>query len=279
MAAGMGSRFGGLKQISKFGKKQLTLLDYAIFDAKAAGFTKVIFVIRKDIEKLFKESVSAKYENEIEVCYAFQELDALPSPYKPLSDRTKPWGTGHAVLCAKEFIKEPFLAINADDYYGAKSYKLAAEFIDKQLSDSECALIAYELKNTLSPTGGVSRGVCSSEASYLKDINEAYELKRVDGKIVDRDNKVYDDSTKVSMNFWCFAPSFMNILENYFIDFLKEHSNEIKSEFYLPSAVDRALKEGILKAKMPISDEVWQGVTYADDKALVEKFLSSRTDI
>ncbi len=280
MAAGMGSRFGGLKQVRKFGKKGLTLLDYAVLDAKNAGFNKFVFVIRKDIEELFRQNVSGKYENSLDVNYAFQELNALPAPYKPLSQRQKPWGTGHAVLCAKEFIKEPFLAINADDYYGPSSYKLAANFIENDLSDNLCALIAYELKNTLSPTGGVSRGVCCADDNgYLKDIKECYELALRDGKITDKDGNVYDSCTKVSMNFWCFAPSFMDILQKYFLEFLKDNSQELKSEFYLPAAVDKALTEGMLKAKMPVSGEIWQGVTYADDAALVEKFLEKRTDI
>lgn len=273
MAAGMGSRFGGLKQLAKFTKDELSLLDFAILDAIQAGFTKLIFIIRKDIEDVFKESVSSKYAEQIEINYAFQELDKLPNNYKPLPQRTKPWGTGHAILCAKEFINEPFLVINADDYYGKTSYAIASEFMEQ--NSENALLIAFKLKNTLSPTGGVSRGVCKlSEKGTLLDIQEHYEIAKNADIITDKDGKILSDDTFVSMNFWCFSPKFLELLECYFIDFLAQNSLELKAEFYLPFAVDKALKEGKMTVDVLVSEEIWQGVTYQEDKAFVEAFFA-----
>ncbi len=274
MAAGMGSRFGGLKQLAKFTKENKTLLDFAILDAIQAGFSKVVFIIRKDIEELFKEEVSAKYESQIEVCYAFQELDKLPNGYKPSAERSKPWGTGHAILCAKEFIKEPFLAINADDYYGKSSYKIVSDFMDTQSKNA--LLLSFKLGNTLSPTGGVSRGVCSvSENGKLIDIQEHYEIRKEGEQILDKNGKLLTENTPVSMNFWGFSENFLDILEAYFIDFLESNHSDLKAEFYLPFAVDTALKESKLDVDVLLSDEIWQGVTYLQDKEYVEAFLSN----
>ncbi len=279
MAAGMGSRFGGLKQLSKFGESQSALLDYALHDAMSAGFGKVIFVIRKDIEKEFRESLSAKYESKLDVRYAFQELDKLPQGFSKPLGRTKPWGTGHAVLCAKDEISEGFLAINADDYYGASSYKLMSEFLDNA-KPNLYALAGYKLSNTLSENGGVSRGVCfSTPDMFLETVSEFTGLQKKDGKVISNEGNIFTGDELVSLNFWAFEQGFINILEEYFYDFLKARLTEEKSEFYLPSAVDRAIKSGRAKAKILPTPEIWQGVTYKEDTPIVEAFLRTRAGI
>jgi len=276
MAAGLGSRFGGLKQLSKFGEKQLALVDYAIIDAIDAGFEKIIFVVRDDIIELFKEEVSAKYENKIKIEHVCQRINSLPENFKAPANREKPWGTAQAVLTCKDAIEGSFLVINADDYYGKSSYKLATKFMDESISKDVCGLIAYRLKNTLSSVGGVSRGVCETdENGFLKDIKETFELMQKGNHIEDKDGKKYFGEELVSMNFWCFAPEFMEILEKYFIDFLKKNSDNLKAECYLPYAVDWAVKCNIMKAKVLCADEIWKGVTYAEDKPEVESFLKA----
>jgi len=276
MAAGLGSRFGGLKQLSKFGEEKLALVDYAILDAIDAGFEKIVFVVRDDIIELFKEEISAKYENKIKIEHVCQRINSLPANFKAPANREKPWGTAQAVLTCKDAIEGAFLVINADDYYGKSSYKLAANFMDEKISKDVCGLIAYKLKNTLSSVGGVSRGVCESDAEgFLKDITETFELVQKGDCIIDKEGKKYTGEEFVSMNFWCFAPEFMDILEKYFIDFLKENSDNLKSECYLPYAVNWAVKEEIMKAKVLCADEIWKGVTYAEDKPEVEAFLKA----
>lgn len=275
MAAGMGSRFGGLKQLNKFGKNQNTLLDFAIEDAMAAGFEQVVFVIRKDIEREFREEVSKKHENKIDISYAFQSLDALPKGFSAPAGRTKPWGTGQAVLVCKDFIKNPFLAINADDYYGKNAYKITGEFLDKNLPDTY-ALAGYKLGNTLSKNGAVSRGICkTSPDGYLIDIEEHSGIVEKDAQnAVDEGGNLFAKSTLVSMNFWAFTPSLFGILQRDFEEFLKLNSQNLKSEFYLPFAVDKSVKAGEVKLKVLPNSELWQGITYKADVETVENFLA-----
>lgn len=274
MAAGMGSRFGGLKQLNKFGRNQNTLLDFAIEDALAAGFKQVVFVIRKDIEADFRAEVSKKHERKIEISYAFQSLEALPEGFSAPQGRTKPWGTGQAVLVCKDLIKNPFLVINADDYYGKEAYKLAANFFDKNLPDT-FALVGYKLGNTLSKNGAVSRGICKiSDLGLLADVEEHGGLAACGAETVadDRGN-VFSKETIVSMNFWCFTPALFGILERDFKDFLAANSGDLKAEFYLPFAVNKALKEGKVKVEVLPNSDFWQGVTYREDVPEVERFL------
>ena len=274
MAAGMGSRFGGLKQLNKFGADKKTLLDFAIEDAIDAGFLKLVFVIRKDIEELFRAEVSAKYEGKLEVAFAFQELNSLPQPFTCPVERTKPWGTGHAILCCEHLVKEPFLAINADDYYGKSVYKIMGDFLDKA-QNGIFALAAYLLKNTLSENGGVSRGVCKSDAQgFLRGVAEHCGLKKNGEFVVDESGEKFSPDTLVSMNFWAFTPEIFKILKSYFNEFLSEKLNEPKSEFYLPLAVDKAIKESLAKVMVLPNDELWQGITYKEDISAVEKFLA-----
>lgn len=269
MAAGMGSRFGGLKQAAKFGESQKVMLDFAMEDAMAAGIDKAVFVIRKDIEKIFREDVSRKYENMLDVRYVFQDLDAkLPE------GRTKPWGTGHAVLACRNEISEPFLAINADDYYGAGAYALAAAFLDGG-APLAYALAGYRLKNTLSENGGVSRGICEGDdALNLLGIQEYTGIRREpDGKITSNEKRVFGGEEFTSLNFWAFSSDFMELLGTYFDAFLSQNSRSEKAEFYLPAAVDKAISKKEAGAKILPTDEKWQGVTYREDMPAVEEFL------
>ncbi len=272
MAAGMGSRFGGLKQAAKFGASQKVMLDFAIEDALNAGFSKLVFVIRSDIEKVFREDVSGKYENKIDVRYVFQDKSGQALP----EGRTKPWGTGHAVLACQDEIQESFLAINADDFYGAGVYKLASEFIDNS-SPTTYALAGYLLKNTLSENGTVSRGICSHDGNLnLCGVKEFGGLKKVSDnpmKIESDNGDIFTGEEYTSLNFWAFPKEFMETLGTQFDEFLSKNSKDAKAEFYLPFAVDTAIKTGIATAKILPTEERWQGVTYREDMGAVEKFL------
>ncbi len=269
MAAGMGSRFGGLKQAAKFGNSQKVILDFAMEDAIAAGFDTAVFVIRRNIEKIFREDVSGKYENKLDVRYVFQDETQAKLP----AGREKPWGTGHAVLACIDEISSPFLAINADDYYGAGAYKLVANFIDQNI-EKTCALAGYKLENTLSENGGVSRGICEGDANLnLVSIAEYTGIERAsDGKINSKEGRIFDGSEYTSLNFWSFPKSFMQLLGTYFDEFMSINSKSEKAEFYLPFAVDKAIK-GDMSAKILPTDERWQGVTYKEDMPAVESFL------
>lgn len=274
MAAGMGSRFGGLKQAATFGDSKKTMLDFALEDALASGFEEVVFVIRKDIEEVFRDSVSRKYENLTDVRYVFQDLSGQPLPL----GRTKPWGTGHAVLACADEIDGPFLAINADDYYGCETYRKAAEFM-KSPDPRLYALAGYKLKNTLSENGGVSRGICATDAdSMLVSVCEHTGLTpktSPDGKfyVEDSAGEKFTGDEYTSINFWIFPKDFMERLGTDFDKFLSENSKSEKAEFYLPKAVNDAVAEKYAKALVIPTNERWQGVTYKADVEIVEKFM------
>ena len=274
MAAGMGSRFGGLKQAATFGNSKKTMLDFALEDALASGFEEVVFVIRKDIEEVFRDSVSRKYENLTDVRYVFQDLSGQPLPL----GRTKPWGTGHAVLACADEIDGPFLAINADDYYGRETYRKAAEFM-KSPDPRLYALAGYKLKNTLSENGGVSRGICATDAdSMLVSVCEHTGLTpktSPDGKfyVEDSAGEKFTGDEYTSINFWIFPKDFMERLGTDFDKFLSENSKSEKAEFYLPKAVNDAVAEKYAKALVIPTNERWQGVTYKADVEIVEKFM------
>ena len=256
MAAGMGSRFGGLKQIEPIGLNGEVILDYSVFDAKDAGFNKVVFIIKKEIEKDFRECVGKRIEATIDVDYAFQELDKLPAGFSVPQGRTKPWGTGHAVLCARDLVKTPFAAINADDFYGAGSYKLLHDCL---AGGGGTCMVGFRLGNTLSENGTVSRGVCDvdAEKGILKSVTEMTALDRNSGIPLD---------TTVSMNMWGFDPSFFDVLDEKFVNFLKANDNPLKGEFYLPFAVDELIRERGEQVKVFTTEDKWYGVTYREDK-------------
>lgn len=266
MAAGMGSRFGGLKQIAPVGPAGEVILDFSIYDAKEAGFNKAVFIIKKAIEKDFRECVGKRIEKMIDVSYVFQETDKIPEEFKELSKREKPWGTGHAILCAESAVTTPFAVINADDYYGKEAFKLMHEHL---VSSNEICMVGYKLFNTLTENGTVSRGVCDIENGYLKGVTEHTSLDR---------NSGFAEDTIVSMNMWGFNPNIFKVLENDFSDFLKNLTNPEKEEFFLPSVVDKLIKEKGEKVRVIPTSEKWYGVTYREDSEAVSAALKNKID-
>ena len=278
LAAGMGSRYGGLKQLDALGPSGETIMDYSVYDALRAGFGKIVFVIRKDFEDEFRQKVISKYENHVDVEVVFQELDALPAGFAPLPDRTKPWGTGHAVLMGKDVINEPFAVINADDYYGAESFQILADLLRSlEGKKGEYGMVGFKIENTLSENGGVSRGHCQvSPEGYLTGVNECHGIQLKDGKliqIVDEKEVEFPAGANVSMNMWGFTPDYFDYSEKEFIKFLNEHGNELKSEFYIPTVVNNMISDGSATLAVRETPSKWFGVTYAADRpATVARF-------
>lgn len=266
MAAGMGSRFGGVKQIAPLGPNGEIIIDYSVYDAVKAGFNKAVIIIKKAIEKDFREVAGKRIEKMIDVEYAFQELDKIPENIKTDPNREKPWGTGHAILCAKNEIKTPFLVVNADDYYGQSVYRDMHDFLVNE--DGMC-MGGYKLGNTLSDNGTVTRGVCSGENGYLKEVIETQDI----GK----DTKIPLDSI-VSMNMWGLRPDIFDVLEPEFEQFMKQRGTELKSEFLLPEIIDKMIKKDNAKVKIIPTDEVWYGVTYKEDSDTVKAAIKKLTD-
>jgi UTP-glucose-1-phosphate uridylyltransferase len=279
LAAGMGSRFGGLKQVTPVGPSQETIIEYSIYDALRAGFGKVVFVIRKNFSRAFKEKFDPLLDGKMEVAYVYQELENLPRGFSVPGGREKPWGTAHAVLMGKEAIHEPFAAINADDFYGSGAFRIIADFLLTSTYKNEYAMVGYTLKNTLSDYGSVSRGVCEVEATHtLKKITEQTSIHRTPGGIVAENNKQRVPLTgeeTVSMNFWGFKPSLFEYLEDALIDFLQKKSNEPKAEIYIPSVVFDLIGRNRVKVKVLPADASWFGVTYKEEQPYVMKRIRS----
>lgn len=274
MAAGMGSRFGGLKQVAGVGPFGEIVLEYSIYDAIRAGFGRVVFVIRKDIEAAFREVVEPRIHGRIPVDYAFQELAAVPPPFSPPQGRTKPWGTGQAVLVCRNTVREPFAVINADDFYGARSFSLLAEeLVHRDPADPRFTLVAFRLANTLSEHGHVSRGVCTVGPDHrLLGIQERTRIQRVGAEIVAEDDAgrhTLAPDTLVSMNLWGFTPALFASLANGFESFLLERGNDPKAEFYLPAHVDTLIRSDRATVSVAASPELWLGITYPDDRPSV----------
>lgn len=280
LAAGMGSRYGGLKQLDTLGPNGETIMDYSVYDAIRAGFGKIVFVIRKDFEDDFRRIVLSKYQNHIPVDVCFQSVDKLPEGFVCPAGRTKPWGTNHAVLMGKELINEPFAVINADDFYGRNSFEvLAKELVRMENTVNSYCMVGYYVGNTLSESGTVSRGVCSQDSSgYLTTVVEHTSIRRNNGVITNTENgveKVLGEDTLVSMNMWGFTPDYFKYSEEYFVEFLKEKLNTDKAEFYIPTVVNNLINRGIAKVKVLDTTSKWFGVTYADDRpAVVEKLTT-----
>lgn len=274
MAAGIGSRFGGgIKQLTPVGPNGELIIDYSIHDALEAGFDKVIFIIRKDLEKDFREMIGERIEKICRVEYVFQELDMLPDGFEKPAERTKPWGTGQAVLCCKDVLKEPFAVINADDYYGKQAFQKVYEFLcEHDAVSCQYCMAGFILDNTLSDNGTVTRGVCRvDEQKNLIQIDETKGICRdTDGQIRDRDRNVIPSGTHVSMNLWGLTPEFMDILERGFSEFLSEQSLEnTKEEYLLPTIIGDLLKEQKVSVKVLETPDKWFGVTYQEDKQTV----------
>ena len=284
LAAGMGSRYGGLKQLDGVGPSGETIMDYSIYDAIRAGFGKIVFVIRHDFEDDFKQKVLSKYKNHIPVELCYQEITTLPAGFTCPEGRTKPWGTNHAVLMGKELINEPFAVINADDFYGRDGFavlgKALTEMVGKQ---NDYCMVGYHIGNTLSESGTVNRGICTTDSeNYLTTVVERKGIAaETEGIVfVDENNiKHYlDANTPVSMNMWGFTPDYFQYSENYFIDFLKEQGQEMKSEFYIPTMVNHLINNGTAKVKVLDTTSSWFGVTYAEDRPDVVAKLQSLVD-
>lgn len=266
LAAGMGSRYGGLKQIDPVGPSGETVLDYAVFDAQRAGFDRVVFIIRRDFEAVFREKIGARYAGRMAVDYVFQSLDALPPGFTPPAGREKPWGTGHAVWCAREAVRDNFAVINADDFYGADSFAQLAGFL-RGARGGEFAMVGFRLANTLSEHGTVARGICTAGAGgHLTSIVEQTSIAAGDVG----PGKKYASDTIVSMNCWGFTPALFAGLDRQFREFLAAQGREMKAEFYLPAAVSALVARGEATVRVLPTESSWFGITYRDDKPRVE---------
>lgn len=274
LAAGMGSRFGGLKQVEPVGPNGEAIIDYSIYDAIRAGFGKVVFIIRESFADAFKEKFDAKLKGKIEIDYVYQELDMLPDGFSLPEGREKPWGTAHAILCAKNAVKEPFCALNADDFYGRNAYKVMAKFLTESDDNTEYSMVGYQLKETLSDFGSVSRGICDADKNgNLQKIVETLKIEKRGTAII----SVEPDGSEValtgneiaSMNNWGFKPSIFAELEKRFTQFLKTEIEKPKSEMYIPSVVFDLIDEKVATVKVLEANSPWFGVTYKEDKPFV----------
>lgn len=279
LAAGMGSRYGGLKQLDGLGPNGETIMDYSVYDALRAGFGKIVFVIRKDFEQEFRDKVLSKYEGHVPVEVVFQSIDKLPEGRVPNPERTKPWGTNHAVLMGKDVIKEPFGVINADDYYGAESFQVLGDFLRSvEGKKNAYCMVGFNIENTLSENGGVSRGLCQVDGQgFLTGVKECHGIQRVDGVLIqeeaDGSKTPFPEGASVSMNMWGFTPDYFDYSEKAFIKFLDEHGDELKAEFYIPSVVNDLINDGIITLKVEPTPSKWFGVTFAADRpATVAQF-------
>lgn len=278
LAAGMGSRYGGLKQLDGVGPQGQTIMDYSIYDAIRSGFGKVVFIIRKDFEEDFNKIVLSKYKGHIPVDVAYQDINDLPEGFVVPEGRTKPWGTGHAIRAARNVINEPFAVINADDYYGTDAFKVLAEQLTNQ-PDDVYSMVGFRVGNTMTEHGSVSRGVCTVDADgHLTDIVERTAISfdpqhRIHFTDENGEEQFLNADTPVSMNFWGIGPDFFTLVEKEFVDFLTQRGTEMKSEFYIPTVIDHFVANGQKKVDVLDTESEWFGVTYPEDRpGVVEKF-------
>ena len=276
MAAGMGSRYGGLKQLDPVGPSGETIIDYSVYDAIRAGFNKVVFIIRKDFEEDFRSKITNKYKDKIRVEFAFQDLNDLPEGFLCPEGRVKPWGTGHAILTASQLIHEPFVAINGDDFYGRESFEIVADYY--QDKNATYSMVAFQLDKTLSEFGGVTRGLCTVKNDLLDTVIETGELKRSEsGVSSDRDIQL-DGSEPVSMNVWGFTPDLFDHLRAMFVDFLHKEGDEMKSEYLIPTVINNLIRSGEKDIHVLRTGSKWFGVTYKEDKPFVTQQVQSLVD-
>ncbi len=281
LAAGMGSRYGSLKQLDAIGPNGETIIDYSVFDALRAGFGKVVFIIRESFAFEFEEKVVAKFRDRIKIAYAFQPMDVEFEDIQDMPPREKPWGTGHAVLVAKDIIKEPFAVVNADDYYGITSFQKMADFLTRRTTSNHYSMVGFILSKTLSDNGSVSRGIChSNENHYLKNVVETTNIERVDGNIhfdSDGNKGTLTDNTLVSMNLWGFHPAFFETLEIHFKQFVRKNYKNPRSEFYIPLVVNELIENEEAMVEVIPSVEKWYGVTYKEDKPIIQDAIRKMT--
>ncbi len=266
MAAGMGSRFGGLKQIEPIGPKGEVILDFSVYDAVKAGFNKVVFIIRRDIEEDFRNITKQRIEKMVDCEFVFQDMDKLPEGFSAPPDRTKPWGTGHAIYCTKNVVNTPFAIINADDYYGQESFKIINDYLEN--NDGMC-MVGFKLGNTLTENGTVARGVCEERDGILSGICEYTSIDKNSGIPLD---------TTVSMNMWGLQPDVFDYLEKDFVEFLKNMKNPLKDEFFIPFVIDNMIKTDGYKVKVLKTNEKWYGVTYKEDKDMVVEAMKEKAE-
>jgi dTDP-glucose pyrophosphorylase len=278
LAAGMGSRYGGLKQMEGFGPNGETMIDYSIYDAINAGFDKVVFVIRPDMEEDFKEVFMRKYENKIDTNYCFQTVDMVPNWYELNPERTKPLGTGHALLVGKDVVKEPAFVISSDDFYGGNTFNNAYRFLKKECTVEEYSIPVYRLKNVLSENGTVKRGICETREGYLINIEETFEVRRdsdgiIRGKKQTGEEVVLEEDSYVAMSAYCIHNSLFRYLEKRFFEFLKEIREDLRKEFLLPEILSDMVDAGLIRIRILESKEEWFGVTYPEDAEVVRRKL------
>ncbi|NLZ64076.1 MAG: nucleotidyltransferase [Lentisphaerae bacterium] len=283
LAAGMGSRYGGIKQMDPVGPDGEFVLDYSVFDAWRAGFKRVVFIIREELEAPLREHFGSKLEGKLEVAYVCQRLNDLPAPFVCPETRQKPWGTGHAIWSARGAVKGAFAAINADDFYGASSYQVLADFLKSPECDQDTyAMVAYRLSNTLSDFGSVSRGICTEDSQgYLQDVVERVSIEPCPGGARYRDAEgqwqPLSGAEPASLNLWGFSDSLFGRMEKLFVEFLQSRGNESKSEFFIPTVVDTLIKRGLCRTKVLHTTEHWFGMTYAEDRAMVVEKIAALT--
>ncbi|MCS6929548.1 MAG: nucleotidyltransferase [Saprospiraceae bacterium] len=279
LAAGIGSRYGGLKQVDSFGPKGETILEFSLYEAQQAGFDKAVIVLRKDIEEEFRRRIGSRLERVMAIEYAFQEIDTALDWLSEVPVRTKPWGTGHAILAARSCVREPFATINADDLYGADAFQIMAYFLERECAPNLYGMVAYRLSNTLSENGAVARGVCTVGADgYLADVVERTRIERYGDSIgfIDEVGQRHflPANTPVSMNLWGFYPTIFEHLEEQFKQFIQQHLHDPKAEFYIPSVVSQLLREGRVRVRVEMCESEWYGVTYPADKVTVQRAIA-----
>lgn len=283
LAAGMGSRYGGLKQLDGLGPSGETIMDYSIFDAIRGGFGKVVFVIRKDFEDDFRRKILCKYENHIPVEVVFQSIDTLPEGFVCPAERTKPWGTNHAVMMGAGVIHEPFAVINADDFYGRDSFEVIGRRLSNMSGTNDYCMVGYRVGNTLSESGSVARGVCTTDAGgFLTGVVERTAIERIDGRISFTDEngvvQTLEENTPVSMNMWGFTPDYFAYSEAYFVEFLRKNLSNPKAEYFIPLIINDLVAQGKVTVKVLDTTSKWFGVTYAADRQGVVDKIQALVD-
>jgi len=282
LAAGIGSRYGGVKQMDEIGPSGESIIDYSVFDAISAGFGKVVFVLNPKIIDEFKEIYEVRLKGKIETEYVLQELHNIPDGIKFNPERIKPWGTAHAVLVAKDVINEPFAVINADDFYGKDAYKVISKYLNSLSNDdTDYSMVGYRLKNTLSDNGSVSRGICSSENGFLSDVVERTKIYNQNNNVVYEEDETISNISKdsiVSMNFWGFSPKFFSQMEDDFRTFIQENAEKLKAEFYIPFVVNNLINRDEARVKVLTSEAEWFGVTYQEDRETTVKKIAKLVD-